>query len=312
MSKQGKMVLGKGLGALIPSGVQPAEPVSVVPTPETLDDGASYDILAHVEVAQIDPNPYQPRVDFDSESLRELAQSIRENGLVQPITVRRWEGRFQLISGERRVRACQQAGIAHIPAYIRKVESAEEMLELALIENIQRATLNPVEIAQSYRQLVEDYGHSPEQVAQKVGKDRSTVVNFIRLLKLPKRILESLQKSEITMGHARALITLPDETAQLRTWQRVIRDGLSVRKVEELVKSIYNPQRPVIPPKKTASPSSASGAFDDITRKLRPMYGTKVHITASKDGKGNISFEFYSDDDLERLIELFLSAERKA
>jgi ParB family transcriptional regulator, chromosome partitioning protein len=301
------MVLGKGLGALIPSGAQSVEPVSIVPTPETIDDGASFDVLAHIEVSQIDPNPYQPRVDFDSESLRELAQSIRENGLVQPITVRRWDDRYQLISGERRVRACQQAGITHIPAYIRKVESAEEMLELALIENIQRATLNPVEIAQSYRQLVEDYGHSPEQVAQKVGKDRSTVVNFMRLLKLPKRILESLQKNEITMGHARALITLPDETAQLRTWQRVIRDGLSVRKVEELVKNIYSTQRPATAPKKTTTPSSVPGAFDDITRKLRPVFGTKVHIAATKEGKGSISFEFYSNDDLERIIELLLS-----
>jgi ParB family transcriptional regulator, chromosome partitioning protein len=306
------MVLGKGLGALIPSGAPPAEPVSVVPTLETMDDGASFDVLAHVEVSQIDPNPYQPRIDFDSEALRELAQSIRENGLVQPITVRRWEGRFQLISGERRVRACQQAGITHIPAYIRKVDTAEEMLELALIENIQRATLNPVEIAQSYRQLVEDYGHTPEQIAQKVGKDRSTVVNFMRLLKLPRRILESLQKNEITMGHARALITLPDETAQLRTWQRIIRDGLSVRKVEELVKTIYSPSRAVEPKVKTPAPAAASNAFDDITRKLRPVYGTKVHVATTKDGKGSISFEFYSNDDFERLIELFLSAERRA
>jgi ParB family transcriptional regulator, chromosome partitioning protein len=304
MSKQGKMVLGKGLGALIPSTPPVPEPVSVQPSAETIDDGASYDVLAHIEISDIDPNPYQPRMDFDADSLRELAQSIREKGLVQPVTVRRHEGRYQLISGERRLRACQLADITHIPAYIRKVESDEEMIELALIENIQRATLNPVEIAHSYRRLVDEYGHSPEQIAQRVGKDRSTVVNFIRLLKLPKRILDSLQKGEITMGHARALITLPDETAQLRTWQRIVRDSLSVRKVEELVKSIYTTTRG--PEVKRPPAQSQPPVFDDLSRKLRPVYGTKVHITTSKDGKGSISFEFYSNDDLERLMDLFL------
>ncbi len=308
MSKQHKTVLGKGLGALIPSGPPPPPPdaVSIVPTPDTVDDGASIDIMAHIEVADIESNPYQPRVDFDSESLLELAQSIREHGLVQPITVRRWEGHYQLISGERRVRACRQAGITHIPAFIRNVETAEEMIELALIENIQRATLNPVEIAQSYRQLVEEYGQSPEHIGQRVGKDRSTVVNFIRLLKLPKRILESIQKNEITMGHARALITLPDESVQVRVWQRIVRDSLSVRKVEELVKNLYAPPKPAPPPKKSSLPTDTSPWFDELSRKLRPVYGTKIHITTGKDGKGSISFDFYSNDDLERLIDLLL------
>ncbi len=299
------MVLGKGLGALITPAPQQEQEVTVVPSNETLDDGQSTDILAHVEVANIDPNPYQPRIDFEPEALQELAQSIREKGLVQPVTVRRWEGGYQLISGERRLRACKLAGITHIPAYIRQVDSAEEMIELALIENIQRATLNPVEIAQSYRQLVEDYQHTPEEIARRVGKDRSTVVNFIRLLKLPKRILESVQRSELSMGHARALLSLPDEQAQLRIWQRIVRENLSVRKVEELVKSIYTVQR-TAPTPKTAPSSASTAQLEELSRKLRPIYGTKVNISTGKDGKGSISFEFYSHDDLERLLELFL------
>ena len=308
MSKS-KSVLGKGLGALIPSTRPPVEePVSVEPTPETRDDGVSTEVIAHIEVANIEANPYQPRMEFDMQAIRELAQSIRENGLVQPITVRRWEGKFQLISGERRVRACREAGITHIPAYIRQVETAEEMIELALIENIQRRTLNPVEIATSYHELVETYGHSAEDIAQRVGKDRSTVLNFIRLLKLPKKVLTSLQKNEISAGHARALINLPDETAQLRMWQRIVRENLSVRKVEELVNSIYRqPGRPEPKPKKTTP--STTPHLQELSRKLHPIYGTKVHISAGKDGKGNISFEFYNDDDLERLIELLLRYE---
>lgn len=306
MSKQ-KAALGRGLGALIRPAEAPEEPVSVHPTEETRDDGVATDVLAHIDVAKIEPNPYQPRVEFDAQELRELAQSIKENGLVQPVTVRRWEGKFQLISGERRVRACREAGIDHIPAYIRTVESNEEMLELALIENIQRQTLNPVEIATSYRQLVEEFNHTPEQVAQRVGKDRSTVVNFIRLLKLPKRILDSLQKNEISMGHARAIINLPDETAQLRVWQRIVRDELSVRKVEELVNSIYRKQPPAPPRLKKAGGQQTTPHLQELARKLHPVYGTKVHITAGKDGKGSISFEFYSDDDLDRLIDLLLN-----
>ena len=305
MTKQ-KPALGRGLGALIRPTEAPEEPVSVQPTESTLDDGVATDVLAHIEVAKIEPNPYQPRIDFDPQELRELAQSIRENGLVQPVTVRRWEGKYQLISGERRVRACREAGIAHIPAYIRKVDTAEEMLELALIENIQRQTLNPVEIATSYNQLVEEFKHSPEQIAQRVGKDRSTVVNFIRLLKLPKRILDSLQKNEISMGHARAIINLPDETAQLRIWQRIVRDELSVRKVEELVNSIYR-KTPPSPPRKKSTGQQTTPHLEELARKLHPVYGTKVHITAGRDGKGSISFEFYSDDDLDRLIDLLLN-----
>ncbi|MBN1447176.1 MAG: ParB/RepB/Spo0J family partition protein [Bacteroidetes bacterium] len=306
MSKK-KNVLGKGLGALIRTEPEPDDVVSVEPTPETQDDGVSVEVMAHIAVDRIAPNPYQPRSDFDPQELRELAQSIRENGLVQPVTVRRWNDGFQLISGERRVRACREAGITHIPAYVRQVESDEEMLELALVENIQRSTLNPVEIAHSYQQLVETYGHAPENIARRVGKDRSTVVNFIRLLKLPRKILASLQKNEITVGHARALITLPDERAQLHIWQRIVRQSLSVRKTEELVNSIYRQSPPPAPhKKKTSSSRSSTPHLEELSEKLKPVYGTRIHITAGKDGRGEITFEFYSDEDLERLLDLLL------
>lgn len=302
-----KNVLGKGLGALIPSTAPVEKEISIEPSPDTLDDGVSTELIAHIEVDKIKPNPYQPRTEFDPQALHELAQSIRENGLVQPITVRRWEKGFQLISGERRVRACREAGIEHIPAYIRQVETAEEMIELALIENIQRKTLNPVEIAHSYQQLVEEYGHSAEDIARRVGKDRTTVINFIRLLKLPQRILASLQKNEITAGHGRALINLPDDKAQIRMWQRIVREGLSVRKVEDLVNSIYRKAGGKEEHKKKSAPTRGSTPYlEELSQKLRPIYGTKVHISASKDGKGNITFDFYSEEDLQRLLDLLL------
>ena len=302
MSKH-KSVLGKGLGALIsPLPRQEAEErVSVVPTPETIDDGVADDIMAHIEVALIAANPYQPRLEFEPQALRELAQSIRENGLVQPITVRRTGTSYQLISGERRVRACREAGITHIPAYIRKINSEEEMIELALIENIQRKTLSPMEVAMSYQKLVDEFSYTHDELARKLGLSRSSVVNFIRLLKLPLRVQESLQKEEISMGHARALINVPDENALIRIWQKIVREDLSVRKVEELVRAFGN--RPAPPPKKKKS-SELSPELDNLGRRLQSTFGTKVHISATKAGKGSITIEFYSHEDFERLYEL--------
>lgn len=297
--------LGKGLDALIPTSGE-EERVSVQPTPETRDDGVSTGILAHIEVNRITPNPYQPRADFERQSLLELAQSIQENGLVQPITVRRHEGGYQLISGERRVRACQEAGIQHIPAYIRHVETVEEMIELALIENIQRETLNPIEIARGYQMLIDDCRFTQEMIAAKVGKNRATVANFVRLLKLPRQIQESIQKDEISMGHARALINVPGEPAQLRIWKKIVRDGLSVRAVEQLARNAMQPGATA--PKKRAIAQTQSVEIEAIVEKLRPIFGTKIHIEASRDGKGSIRFDYYSHEDFERILELLLSA----
>jgi ParB family transcriptional regulator, chromosome partitioning protein len=303
---KGRLALGKGLGSLIPNSSQTGdtEHVTVAATPESIDDGQLFNVLAHIDVDRIESNPFQPRTDFDAEAIRELAQSILENGLVQPITVRRHEGKYQLISGERRVRACQEAGVMHIPAYIRQVETAEEMIELSLIENIQREMLNPIEVALAYQRLSDECHFSQEQIAQKVGKNRSTVVNFIRLLKLPAQIRESVRKNELSMGHARALINIPDESAQLRIWQKTVREGLSVRTVEELAQHIQEPLRKK---KSVKKPDSSSPQLDEYITKLRSKYATKVHMSASAAGKGAVSFEFYSHEDLERILDLLLN-----
>jgi ParB family transcriptional regulator, chromosome partitioning protein len=298
--------LGKGLGALIRSAPEEEEVVSVIPSDETKDDGKSTGVLAHIEVKKVTPNPYQPRKEFDRQALEELAQSIKEKGLVQPITVRRFEKGFQLISGERRVRACKIAGVQHMPAYILNIETIEDMIELSLIENIQREQLNPIEIAHSYRQLSEECNHSQEVIAQKVGKDRSTVANTMRLLKLPGEIQESIQKNELSMGHARALININNNALQLSIWRRIIMDGLSVRKVEKLVKEETSPTT-----QKTKAPRSSAkkGNFvaPEIAEKLQRKFGTRINISASKDGNGSIVFEYYSHDDFDRIIDLFLS-----
>jgi len=299
-----KFGLGKGLDALIPSGpVTDEEEVSVIPTTDTNDDGVSTEVLAHIAVENIEPNPYQPRSEFDEESLHELAQSIREKGLVQPVTVRRHKGGYQLISGERRVRACREAGIEFIPAYIRKVTSVQEMIELALIENLQRETLNPIEIAHSYQRLVNEFSYTQDQIATKVGKNRTTVANFIRLLKLPKEIQKSIQSDEISMGHARAIINISDPAARSRIWKKAVRSGLSVREVEKLVRALDTIGTDRKPEKKK---ESMSGPVEELAAKVRDMYGTKVHIRATRSGKGSINIEFYTDEDLERIVDLLL------
>jgi ParB family chromosome partitioning protein len=277
------------------------EPVSVTPDTARTDDGVSTGVLAHIEIGRIQPNPYQPRMEFDEAALRELADSIKQNGLVQPVTVRRHDGEFQLISGERRLRACKMADVTHIPAYIRQVETQQEMIELSLIENIQREHLNPVEIAVSYKKLMDNCGYTSELIAQKMGKDRTTVVNFIRILKLPERIMESIRRHEITMGHARALVNLPSAEDQIRLWKKILMEGLSVRGVEQLVREV-----PVKGRKKTgpAAPDSSTSA---VETRLQTQYGTKVRIRRSKKGTGSIVYEFYSNDDLERILDLLLS-----
>src|SRR3972149_4587362 len=233
MTNQKKSVLGRGLSALIPKA--PMKEVSVRHD-EVGSDSGGVGIMARIPVDQIRSNPFQPRTEFDPEALAELTRSIVEKGVIQPVTVRRVEGGYQLVTGERRLRAAQNAGLSEIPAYIIAVDSDEEMLELALIENIQRETLNPIEIAHAYRRLIDECHLTQEEVAEKVGKDRTTVTNFIRLLKLPQEIQIGLRKDLITMGHARALINVARATLQLRIYKRIVDAGLSVRKVEQLVK----------------------------------------------------------------------------
>jgi ParB family chromosome partitioning protein len=304
-----KTPLGRGLDALINPQLKDRidSPVAISSKDLQKDDGKSFDILAKIAVEQISPNPFQPRTNFDAEALEELKKSILENGLIQPVTVRRTElNKYELISGERRLRACKEIGIKEIPAYIIKVDTKEAMLALSLIENIQREKLNPIEIANAYKRLMDECNLSQEEIAVKVGKDRTTVTNFIRLLKLPQKVQQSLIKDEITTGHARALINLPNELWQNDILDKIIKKNLPVRKVEELVRNIiegHNGKK-----KKTTvgiHTDQTKLSQKNLEERIQSILGTKVHCKIKKNGAGELVIEFYSQDELERLIELF-------
>jgi len=294
-----KPVLGRGLASLIP------RPVSIAPVPqrsEQIDDGTSIEVITNVEIDRISRNPYQPRADFDPVALDELRQSIQEKGVIQPITVRRIEGGFQLISGERRVRAAREAGLVRIPAYVIRVENDEEMLELALIENLQREHLNPIEVGISYRRLIDECSLTQEQVAQRIGKDRTTITNVLRLLKLPESIQTAVRRNEITSGHARALVAIEDVALQLGIFERIRNKDLSVREVEKLVRGKTRHKSRHSAGTRIAATDSAVASIEE---RLRQMLGTKVQIKPSQGGAGEIVIEYYSSGDLERLLEIF-------
>jgi len=308
--------LGRGLDALInPQAKQEVEKqVTVSSNNISKDDGKSFDILVKIPVNNIIPNPYQPRTEFEPNALDELKKSILQNGLIQPITVRRKnEITYELISGERRLRACKDIGFKEIPAYIIDVQTKEAMVALALIENIQREKLNAIEVAKAYKRLLEECNLSQEEIAEKVGKDRSTITNSLRLLKLPEEVQVSLVKDEISAGHARALINLPSEKYQKELLNLIIKNSLSVRKVEALVKDYISGNGKQVPAKKGSSNISTakSASLADLENKLRMIFGTKVVCKQKVDGSGEISIEFYSNDELERLFELFDLIENK-
>ena len=305
-----KTGLGRGLDALI----KPQEYIKNTDSAADLskvkdDDGKQVDVLAKISVEFISRNPYQPRFNIDPVSLEELKKSILTNGLIQPITVRRTpDHKYQLISGERRLQACKDIGFKEIPAYIIDVDSEELMLALALIENIQREKLNAIEIGTAYKRLMDECHLTQEQIAERVGKDRTTVANTIRLLKLPQKIQEALVKDKITSGHARALINLDNEALQLQLLENILSKNLSVRKVERLVRELNEGGTRKI--KKITSEEENKAMFytpnlRDIEDKLRATFGTKVKCVQRKDGSGEIVLEYYSRDELERLIELF-------
>jgi ParB family chromosome partitioning protein len=303
MASQKKSVLGRGLSALLPQSPLPDVNIHAGPPPDRGGSG----IIASVEISRIQPNPYQPRIDFDEVSLDELKRSIEQKGVIQPITLRRVDGGYQIISGERRLRAAQQAGLRKIPAYILEVKNETEMLELALIENIQREHLNAIEIAQAYNRLLTECNLTQEEVARKVGKDRTTVTNFLRLLKLPPKIQDGIRKEKISMGHARALVNLPTEKVQLRFYERIVDRGLSVRKVEEMVRAYAK----LSSPKPQRKPSTTeTSSIKSVEEKLRHVLGTKVSVKSHGNGKGEITISFYSLDDLDRLLDLFAEIER--
>ncbi len=340
-----KNALGKGLGALIPSQVAVRSTASSE-TSVSHDDGQSVGVIALIDITRIRPNPLQPREDFDPQALDDLKKSIKEKGVIQPITVRRTEYGYEIIAGERRVRASMEIGMAAIPAYILDITTDAEMLELALIENVQREHLNPVEIALGYQRLIEECRLTQEEVSQKVGKDRTTVTNFLRLLRLPREIQYALRQKRISMGHARAMLAITDAETQVDVFRRVVQDDLSVRRTEELVKLVAggrpadvplgpkkNAPSPFAPVPEPAEPRTETkfyadsampvpelpeveddprvvSTLDEIENRLRQLLATQVHLRMKKEGSGSLEIRFFSPEELERLLDLFAIIER--
>ncbi len=297
MTKTKTTGLGKGLSALIPAT-------------ELHED---QDAVLEIEISKIKANAFQPRRIFDQEKLDELADSIKEHGIVQPIVVRELaKGKYELVAGERRLRASQQLGLKTIPAVIKKFTDAQ-MMEIALVENIQRQDLSPVEEAYAYKRLIEEFKLTQEQLAQRVSKSRSFIANMLRILNLPQEILDALNENRLTVGHARPLLALENEKVKVEIAQKIIDNNLSVRETESLVKRILESGNSE---KTTKSPADdkkvkhrSSPLLTDLESKLRSLCGTKVKIK-DKGGKGVIEIEYYSGDDLDRISALLLRGEQ--
>jgi ParB family chromosome partitioning protein len=259
-----------------------------------------------VELDKIKVNPNQPRREFDEVALQELADSIKEIGIIQPITLRKVDdSQYQIIAGERRYRASIKAGLKTIPAYIRTADD-ENVMEMALIENIQREDLNAIEIALAYQHLIEQYELTQERLSERVGKKRTTIANYLRLLKLPAPIQMALQNKSIDMGHARALITIDDPKLQVKLLNEIEQNGYSVRKVEEMVKAVSEGETVVSGGQKIASKKAKlPDEFNMLKEHLSEYFHTKVQLTCSDKGKGKISIPFNNDEELERIIEIF-------
>jgi len=284
-----KNSLGRGLGALIEDNV--SETRTVVGS------------VNEIEIRNIEANPYQPRTTFDQEALQELSESIKNMGIIQPITVRMvQEGQYQLISGERRLRAAKLAGMDRIPAYVRSANDLG-MMEMALVENIQRENLDAIEIALSYQRLIEEHQLTQESLSEKVGKKRSTVTNYLRLLKLPAKIQIGIRDHKISMGHARAIINIEDPETQIMIYEQIIKYDFSVRKVEEIVRTLSSDdgenaiKEPVS--------EKIKGNYEDQKIDLKNIFKSKVDIKSNEKGRGKITISFKSNDDLQRIISLF-------
>ena len=290
--KYGTPALGRGLDALLD-------------TSEVNTGGSSN--IGEVDVMLIKPNPDQPRREFNEESLRELADSIAQIGIVQPITLRdTGDGFYTIIAGERRWRACQMAGLERVPAYIRTVDD-ENMMEMALVENIQRQDLTALEVALAYQHLIEQYGLTQEQLSEKVGKNRATVTNYLRLLKLPAPIQVALKERQIDMGHARALLSLDDPKAQLHVFDEMVANGLSVRRVEVMVKELSagGTVKGKDGKRIRQKGSTLSTEYNVLRDSLSSFFQTKVQMTCSDKGKGKISIPFANEAELERIMGIF-------
>ena len=288
--------LGRGLGALLKDTEQPLRREERVA-------GPSIDMI---NIDQIEMNPYQPRTHFEEDALQELSESIKLHGIIQPITVRRLSvGKYQLISGERRTQASKRAGLTKLPAYIREAND-QQMLEMALIENIQRENLNALEVALSYQRLISECKLKQEELGDRVGKKRTTVNNYLRLLKLPPDIQAAIRDQRLSMGHARAIVNVEKSEEQLYIFNKILSDDLSVRATEELVRNIGQKSVAQTPAAKASANTSASnsGEINQLQTRLSSHFGTKINIKSDKIGKGEIKIPFVSVDDLNRILDI--------
>ncbi len=284
-------VLGRGLDSLISMDDVPARGSSAI---------------NDIDLSLISPNPDQPRTTFDEDALEELATSIRELGIIQPLSLRKTGANsYQIIAGERRYRAAIKAGLTSVPAYIRTVNDSE-LTEMALIENIQREDLNAIEIALTFKKLIDQYNLTQERLSERIGKKRATIANFLRLLKLPAEVQLGLRDKRVDMGHARALLTIDKPSLQLTLYNEIIKQGLSVRKVEELAKAYQNATEGDKQSSTSMSKSKYGQKEFDILRKhLSTVFKTQVQFSCDNTGKGKITFPFKNEDELERLITIF-------
>ena len=290
--KFGGLNLSRGINSMIPTDDDEKESVA----------GASS--INDVKISEIEANPDQPRRVFDEEALNELADSIKQIGVVQPITLRKLaDGKYQIVAGERRYRASQIAGLESIPAYIREVTESQQM-EMALIENIQREDLNAIEEALAYQNLMDKCDYTQDQLSERVGKKRATVANYLRLLRLPAEIQMAVKDKKIDMGHARALMAIEDPVAQLGVYNQIISEGLSVRKVEELAKNIKE-GKPASTEKKAPQKMDLPEDYAALKDRLNGLFDTPVNMTCDKKGKGKITIQFNNDDDLLKIMSIF-------
>jgi ParB family chromosome partitioning protein len=283
--------LGKGLGALIPDASSYTKPA------KTIEEAVKTGNIAEIEIEKVETNPFQPRTQFDEQALKELAESIKQLGIIQPITVRILKkGKFQLISGERRLRAAKIAGLEKIPAFVRKAND-QEMLEFALVENIQRENLNPIEIAITYQRLIDECDLTQDKLSERTGKGRSSISNYLRLLKLPPEIQAGLRANKITMGHAKVISSLPDRHNQLKIFYKILAAGLSVKKTQEAVDAILYPDE-TKEDKKQGLPEE----YKTLKKEFEQKLNTKVDIKISPNGKGKLIIDFEDEDLLNKII----------
>ncbi|TXT34344.1 MAG: chromosome partitioning protein ParB family [Chitinophagaceae bacterium] len=297
--KQNKDLIGKGLRSLLQNIDSDLKNTTGNLKNEVVEQATT---SSRINLTDIQVNPKQPRRDFDEQALQELATSIKLHDIIQPLTVSKLaSGKFQLIAGERRFRAAKLAGLKDVPAYIRQAND-QQLLELALLENIQRENLNAVEMALSFKRMMEELDYTQEQVAERMGKERSTVTNYIRLLKLPPDILSAVRNNSLSMGHARALVNIDTIDKQLYVFKEIQQKELSVRQTEELVRKLYKGDKQGQSP--TAAKSDLPPAYQKIEDNLSSHFGTKVKMTHNKKGYGSINIEYYSLEELNKLLDL--------